>query len=235
MKRFNRLLFALSIMIVLSCFCLACGKSSDKQTEELITTDNSNSVDVGDNTDMDELATDTEATTENATETVVVPVDDGSTEEATEDETEISTEETTEEISVADNGSVTFQKVTMQLPEGFEYSPDNSSIDAACFVNSQSEAALILCVDTNNTAYDASDLEVVFDSQIKAIYGENVTHAPKSYNNIEGVEWILDDAEEGTSGRAFAIIDGNMLIYVEFFGYGDQIASYEAAVSSMKY
>ena len=108
MKRFNRLLFALSIMIVLSCFCLACGKSSDKQTEELITTDNSNSVDVGDNTDMDELATDTEATTENATETVVVPVDDGSTEETTEDETEISTEETTEEISVADNGSVTF-------------------------------------------------------------------------------------------------------------------------------
>lgn len=222
MKRFKRLLPCFLIASLLLCFCTACEKKANDETET-VTIDNSNNVDIGDDTDFDEIATDTEA----ATETVAEPADIVTT--------EVTTEATTEEVEVAESGVVKFQGVTITLPEGYEYSADNSSIDAACFVNDETEAALILCVDKNNTAYNQSNLESVFDSQIKAIYGDYVTHGPKSYNDFEGIEWILDNADEGTCGRAFAYVDGKMLIYVEFFANGDHIADYEATIATLQY
>lgn len=226
MKRFNRLLCCSLVVGMLSCFCIACGKKTDDETEA-VTVNNTENIDIGDNTDVDELATDTEV----ATETVAAPADIVTSEATTEELTEA----TTEEIQVADTGVVKFQGVTMQLPDGYEYSADNSSIDAACFVSKDTEAALILCVDVNNSAYNESNLESVFDSQIKAIYGDFVTHATQTYNDYEGIEWVLDDVNEGTCGRAFAYVDGKMLIYVEFFANGDQIADYEAAIKTLHY
>lgn len=226
MKQLKCYLSCFLIFALLMCFCVACGKKSDDKTEA-VTIDNLNNVDIGDDTDIDEIATDTEA----ATETAAKPADIVTTEEITEETTEASTEE----VEVAESGVVKFQGVTIKLPEGYEYSADNSSIDAACFVNDDTEAAIILCVDANNTAYNQSNLESVFDSQIKAIYGEFVTHGPKTYNDIEGIEWVLDNADEGTYGRAFAVVDGKMLIYVEFFSNGNYVADYEAAVNSLQY
>lgn len=236
MKRFDRFLSELIVVTLLTCFLAACGKPSDKdttgqeataqETEIATATDNNDYVDIGDNTDIDELATDTEA----ATEAVIAPADVAATEQ-----TETTEEETTEEVTVSDNGSAIFKGVSIQLPEGYEYSADNSSIDAACFMNSDKETCLILCVDDNNTVYDESNLESVFDSQIKAVYGEQVTHDSKAYNELNGIEWVLDNETEETCGRAFVVMDGKMLIYVEFFGYGDQTADYEAVVNSMQY
>lgn len=220
MKRFNKILVILAGFTLFSCVLCACSKNEDGQTK-IATVDDASVIDIGDDTDMDEIATDTEA--------VIAPVDVTTTESDTE------AENTTEDVSVDEDGFVSFKGVTILLPEGYEYSADNSSIDAACFVNKDIEAVFVLCVDADNTTYNQSNIEAVFDSQIQAIYGDFVTHAPKSFRDMEGIEWVLDDENEGTKGRAFVVIDGTMMIYVEFFAYGDHIADYEAVMNSLSY
>lgn len=224
MKLFMKRFASIALIIIMVMSLVACGKKEEKTTEATTTEDADDvDIDIADDTDVEEMATELDA--------MAPPADIVTPEASTED----IIDDTEEEVEVADNGKVIFKGVTMQLPEGYVYNPDSSSIDAACFLNSESETALVLCVDSNNTAYDESNYETVFDSQITAIYGDNVTHSPVTINDNECIEWVLDNVDEGTYGRALAIIDGKMLIYIEFFGFGDHIADYKTAVETLEY
>lgn len=219
-------------IVVAACCCVfvfvvACGK---KQEDGTTVQNSTEEITSSTKTDAsEESITTTEATipTEEATE-VVSPVDDSQTDDSQSDDT-------SEEVAVSDDGMVKFKGVSVVVPDGYVYSPENSSIDAACFMNEESESVFVICVDSNNTVYTEQDYETVFDPQIKAVYGDEITHEEVMYNNHECVEWNLDSAGDENCGRALAVIEGNMMVYIEFFGYGDHVADYLAAVNTLTF
>lgn len=175
---------------------------------------------------------DKEKTTTEATTT------EAATTEATEAPTEEDTEEAgndTSEGTVGDDGSYTLSGMTISIPEGYEYSADNSSSSSATFVDNTNGGALVIAVDNHNVMYNDSNVVEEFDKNIKAPYGDQVTHSPVTYNGHAGEEWVLDNEEGGYVGRSLVICDGSMMIYIEFVSYSGSIDAYTEAVSTISY
>lgn len=180
--------------------------------------------------DKEEKETTTEeVTTEATTEEVTT---EATTEEATDDD---ATEEDTSSIEMDDNGMATLLGVSFKVPEGYEYSEDDSAEGSATFVNYTKAGALVIGVDNKNTAFDESNVVETFDAQIKVPYGENVTYSSATYNGHKATEWVLDNEEGGYVGRSLVICDGSMLIYIEFVSYEGDLSPYDEAVNSLEY
>lgn len=167
-----------------------------------------------------------ETTTENVT----------TTEATTEVTTEAATmEEDTSSIEIDDNGMATLLGVSFKVPEGYEYSEDDSAEGSATFVDYTKAGALVIGVDNKNTVDDESSVVETFDAQIKVPYGENVTYSSVTYNGHKATEWVLDNEEGGYVGRSLVICDGSMLIYIEFISYEGELSPYDEAVNSLEY
>lgn len=176
----------------------------------------------------------TEATTETTTDitTIETTTEITTTEEATEDE---ATPDDSAEIDLDENGVLTMSGVKITIPDGFEYSADDSAENSATFVDYNNSAALVIGIDGNNTFYDDSNVVDAFDEQIKVPYGEDVTHSPALYNGHEATEWVLDNEDNGYVGRSLVICDGSILIYIEYISYGGNLDSYTQAVSTIDF
>lgn len=208
MRKFKRFVVALSLF-AMAMSLIACGDKDEKETT------------------TEEVTT--EATTEATTEEVTT---EATTEETSEDDV---TDEDSSEIEVDDNGMATLLGVSFKVPEGYEYSEDDSAENSATFVNYTNVGALVIGVDNQNTAFDDSNVVETFDAQIKVPYGENVTYSSVTYNGHKATEWVLDNEEGGYAGRSLVICDGSMLIYIEFVSYEGDLSPYEEAVNSLEY
>lgn len=125
--------------------------------------------------------------------------------------------------------------VSFKVPEGYEYSGDDSAEGSATFVDYTKAGALVIGVDNKNTVDDESSVVETFDAQIKVPYGENVTYSSVTYNGHKATEWVLDNEEGGYVGRSLVICDGSMLIYIEFISYEGELSPYDEAVNSLEY
>lgn len=162
--------------------------------------------------------------------------DNDEKETTTEVTTEAATmEEDTSSIEIDDNGMATLLGVSFKVPEGYEYSGDDSAEGSATFVDYTKAGALVIGVDNKNTVDDESSVVETFDAQIKVPYGENVTYSSVTYNGHKATEWVLDNEEGGYVGRSLVICDGSMLIYIEFISYEGELSPYDEAVNSLEY
>ena len=139
------------------------------------------------------------------------------------------------DIDLDENGVLTMSGVKITIPDGFEYSADDSAEDSATFIDYNNSSALVIGIDGNNTYYDDSNVVDVFDEQIKVPYGENITHSPALYNGHEATEWVLDNEDNGYVGRSLVICDGSILIYIEYISYSGSLDSYTQAVSTIDF
>ena len=175
-----------------------------------------------------------ETTTETTTEAIT---EETTTEETTTEET--TTEEATLEdassIEMDEDGRITLQGLSIIIPDGYEYSEDDSAEGSATFVNRTNVGALVIGVDNQNVDFDDSNVVETFDAQIKVPYGEDITYSSVNYNGHDATEWVLDNAEEGYVGRSLVICDGNMLIYIEYISYEGNLSPYDEAVNSIEY
>lgn len=176
--------------------------------------------------ESDTTETTTEATTE-VTTTEKATLDDATEEDATPDDAI--------DIDLDENGVLTMSGVKITIPDGFEYSADDSAEDSATFIDYNNSSALVIGIDGNNTYYDDSNVVDVFDEQIKVPYGENITHSPALYNGHEATEWVLDNEDNGYVGRSLVICDGSILIYIEYISYSGSLDSYTQAVSTIDF
>lgn len=157
------------------------------------------------------------------------------TEAPTEAITEAPVVNETSDPVVDDNGNLTFNGLTINIPEGFEYSDADSSSMSVTFVDSANSSALVIGVDNNNTMYNESNVVEIFDAQIKVPYGDAVTYSSVNYNGHAATEWVLDNEEGGYAGRSLVVCDGSMMIYIEYVSYTGNIDAYTAAVSTIAY
>ena len=204
-------LVALSMVGIMSLAFVGCGEdsSSDKEDKEI-------------ETEADEEA---EEVTEEETEEAV----DEDAEEVVDEETEEDTEEVASEDGVLydeSTGEMNFNGVTATVPAG--YTADESGVAAGTlsFVSSADTTAnaIVVGVDNANTVTDVATAVSMFDSQIKAVYGDQCTSSEVTYNGNTVTEWVLDDAEGTYMGRSAVICDGTMLIYVEYVSMGTEVS-----------
>lgn len=181
--------------------------------------------------DKKEEETTTEATTTEAT-TEEETTEEITTEDASDDDA--ITEDVTS-VDIDENGKFTMSGVSMVIPDGFEYSEDDSAENAATFVNYSTSAALVIGIEKNNSYYDESNVVEIFDEQIKVPYGDAVTYSATEYNGHAATEWVLDNDENGYVGRSLVIYDDSVLIYIEYVCYSGTIDSYTEAVSTIEY
>ncbi len=174
----------------------------------------------------------TDTTTEEATDIEITETEEATEDEATEED---ATPDDSAEIDLDENGVLTMSGVKITIPDGFEYSADDSAENSATFVDYNNSAALVIGIDGNNTFYDDSNVVDVFDEQIKVPYGEDVTHSPAIYNGHEATEWILDNEDNGYVGRSLVICDGSILIYIEYISYDGSLDSYTQTVSTIDF
>lgn len=214
-------LVALSMVGIMSLAFVGCGddSSSDKEDKEI-------------ETEADEEETE-EATEEE-------------TEEAVEEDAEEVVDEDTEEVASEDGdlydestGEMNFNGVTATVPAG--YTADESGVAAGTlsFVSSTDTTAnaIVVGVDNANTVTDVATAVSMFDSQIKAVYGDQCTSSEVTYNGNTVTEWVLDDAEGTYMGRSAVICDGEMLIYIEYVSMGTDLSvdDYEAFMDTLAY
>lgn len=208
MRKFKRFVAALSLC-AMAMSLIACGDSDEKET------------------------TTEEVTTEATTEEVTT---EATTEETSEETSEdAATDGDASSIEVDDNGMATLLGVSFKVPEGYEYSEDDSAEGSATFVNYSKAGALVIGVDNQNTVLDESTVIDTFDAQIKIPYGENVTYSSVTYNGHAATEWVLDNEEGGYVGRSLVIADGSTLIYIEFVSYEGDLSPYDEMVNSLEY
>lgn len=171
------------------------------------------------NTDTAETTTEIETTTESV---VTATADDASQSDAIP-------------IDIDENGKLTLMGVSIVIPEGFEYSEDDSAEGSATFVDYTNSAAIVIGVDDDSLYSDKDDVVDAFDEQIKVPYGDDITYTTVSYNGHEGTEWTLDNEENGYVGRSLVICDDSTIIYIEYISYTDSIDSYTEAVNTIEY
>lgn len=183
-------------------------------------------------TDKNTTEDTTEVTTE---ETTTELTTEETTEEATEEDAEIATAGDAPQIDLDEDGILTLSDMKIKIPDNYEYSADDSAEGSATFVDYNSAAVLVIAVDNQNSYFNDENVVDAFDTQIKAPYGDAVTHSDVTYNGHAGTEWVLDNEEGGYVGRSLVICDGTMMIYIEYVSYAGSVDAYEEAVKTIEY
>lgn len=132
----------------------------------------------------------------------------------------------------ATSGTDTIGNVSFVVPEG--YTKDSSSTSSsATYVNSEGSAFVVAADNLNSIS--ESDAISQFDTQIKNVFGTQVTNSSVSYSDFTGTEWVTDAADGSYKGRSLVICDGNNLIYIEYVSYVGNLDPYYEIVESVQY
>lgn len=142
------------------------------------------------------------------------------------------TEDTEDTTANTSSNTDTVNGVSFVIPDG--YTKDSSSTSTSVtYVNSEG-AAFVVAVDKANAINEANAISQ-FDTQIKNVFGTQVTNSPVSYADYEGTEWVTDAADGSYKGRSLVICDGSVLIYIEYVSYVGNLDAYSEIVESVQY
>lgn len=147
--------------------------------------------------------------------------------------------EFSEEVSFDEaTGEFTYLGVGGTVPEGYTYSEDMTAAQTVSFLYQSEDMsvvnALVVNIDYKNQVAEADAIDQ-FDTQIKAVYGDQCTSKEVTYNGNKCTEWDIADPNGAYGGRSAVICDGEMLIYVEFVTVGDDASDYEAFMNTVVY
>lgn len=186
-KNLVKKLAVLSMTIVMSLSMAACGDDNKENTEKDITTE--------------AVKDDTEAATESRSE-------EGTEDDKTDDNEPVSTEAYVEE-----NGKLTVKHVTIDLPEEFKFYQNMNGTIA--YATEASDKSFALYAEDDNV-YDADQVVDAYVTQVKNVYGSQVTDEKKNYNGHEFTVMDIDDPNGSFLGQAAVFCEGSTVVYIEY-------------------
>lgn len=186
-KNLVKKLAVLSMTIVMSLSMAACGDDNKENTEKDITTE--------------AVKDDTEVATESRSE-------EGTEDDKTDDNEPVSTEAYVEE-----NGKLTVKHVTIDLPEEFKFYQNMNGTIA--YATEASDKSFALYAEDDNV-YDADQVVDAYVTQVKNVYGSQVTDEKKTYNGHEFTVMDIDDPNGSFLGQAAVFCEGSTVVYIEY-------------------